>query len=294
MTRVVYYSADGSRSVVLGGEDSPYLLLNYEGLLSTLSMPQATRAPGQAGVTLLDAAVEARVVALQVVIVASSAAELWQLRQELAAALATPPARHGESAPLGAIRLERDGQEPLELPAIPRGAPAEAKLSGLLALYLDIEFYCPDPYWRAVEDETVLLAPGSAGFSYPFTYPLTYPANSTELEVVNRGSADAPPLIRVYGSCTDPKVSNLSTGEALRVIGTVDAGDYLEIETAFGRKAITYVDSTGARTNWLDHLDLLNDDFWHLRPGVNRVRFDVASGTGHKAIVIWRPRWAGV
>lgn len=292
--RLVYYSADGSRSVILGGDDSPYLLLGYEGLLSTLSVPQTTRGPGQTGVTLLDAAVEGRTVALQLLIVASSAEELWQLRQELAAALATPPARHGQPAQLGAIRLERDGQEALELPAVPRGSPAESKLAGVLAVYIDVEFYCPEPYWQAVSEESALLATGGAGFSYPFTYPLTYPSNSLELEVVNRGSVDAPPLVRIYGQCVDPRISNLSTGEALRVMGTVNAGDYLEIETAYGRKSITYVASSGTRTNWLDHLDLQNDSFWHLRPGVNRVRFDVASGTGHKAIVIWRPRWAGV
>jgi hypothetical protein len=110
------------------------------------------------------------------------------------------------------------------------------------------------------------------------------------------GDVDAPILAQLWGPATIMRLTNVSTGEALEVATTVDADQYLEIDTSPGVKSITLVDSvTLVETNAMAGLNLAVARLWSLRPGNNTIHLDVTGGSGNShAVIAWRTRYSSI
>ena len=66
---------------------------------------------------------------------------------------------------------------------------------------------------------------------YPYTYPRSYaPAGGGTVDFTVGGTDSTPPVFEIYGLCVSPVIELASTGEQIRINGTVDAGTYLEID----------------------------------------------------------------
>jgi phage-related protein len=123
----------------------------------------------------------------------------------------------------------------------------------------------------------------------------TYNVVST---VTNAGTVAAPPMIRIYGDCTTPTITNQTTGATLALTGHILAGDYLEIITDYGLKSITYVTAAGVRSNAMSWLNIAGatvpDMFWSLIPGLNTIGFAAATNISGLARLYWRQRYSGL
>lgn len=292
---IEWYPAGGGPKLVIGPA-WPYKLRDVQGIETTLSQPLSRKNPSQHGVTAVDVDIPARIVSVQLQVAAETEAELWEARRALSRALTAIPARPGADVETGILRLLRGGGlDPLEVEALPRNSPVGTKHKGLPLYEADLEFEAAYPFWRETSDASLTFAQADGGFEWDLEFPLEMIANNVEQEVDNTGDIDAPILVRLYGECTTARFINATTGETLEITGAIAADEYVEVNTAYGQKSVTLVDTgTGDRTNAMDRLNLDLADFWSLRPGINVVRFEADTNVSGSASLLWRQRYSGV
>lgn len=298
MARTVleFFPAGGGASIVLTtGNDAAYRLLNLEGIGPLSINPQSIKSPSQVGVTAVDAIVPARTVVAQLLMQAGSSADMWPLRTALARAMVQAPVRRGETLTLGRLRLTSDGRPALELDVLPRSGEIERPRGRGFLQAADLEWLAPNPYWRETSDSRLDFTTDSGGFEFELEYPLDMTSNNVEQEVDNQGDVDAPVLIRIYGEVDTARMINVTTGETIEISGVIEDDEYIEIQTGFGQKAVTLVNTgTLVRTNAMDRLNLALADFWSLRPGLQTVKFEADLNTSGRAELFWRQRYSGV
>ncbi len=290
-----WYPPSGALPLTFG-DSAPYLVTDATGLSANEATPKTRAGVGQWGESLIGIVVGPRVIAMEIAIIGADDAARWQLRQSLATAFVPATITAGATPTSGTLRINRGFGPLVEISAVPRAAPEIVFHPGYAVA--TVEFFCPDPSFRETADASVLLA-GSGGFVFPLTHPFSLPANSPQVEIANNGTIDAPPLIRVYGDITAPRLTNITTGAQLELTGNIPAGSYIEIETDYGKKAVTLVDSLGARANAMNRLNLalagtILDTFWKLRPGVNTVQLSAVTNVSGIARLFYRQRYAGI
>jgi len=166
-----------------------------------------------------------------------------------------------------------------------------------------IVFHASTPYWMDVSDTVKTLTEAGTGFAIPAA-GIGIPANGLAIETVatingksiivnNSGDVPCPVLIRFYGETTNPKISNVTTGEYIRIVKTIALGDYVEVNTAFGANTVV-ISESGSITNASMYLDLLST-FLKLAVGNNQLTFtDEGAAAGSSATITYRNRYIGV
>lgn len=97
----------------------------------------------------------------------------------------------------------------------------------------EIRIFAPCPFW--IQELTKQFLPqttvnATRGLNYPFDYPFNYAPSKVGLatwEIDHYTSSHF--LMRIYGPCVDPKV--FINNYPYQVFTTLEAGDYLEIDT---------------------------------------------------------------
>lgn len=133
-------------------------------------------------------------------------------------------------------------------------------------------------------EEAVTSDYGGGGSSYPSTYPDSFlPSIERTALVQHDGSIGTPPVLVVSGEVVDPVIRLVETGEEIRVVGTVPAGQTLEVDVAAGTVKLQ-------GTNRLDLVDLAASQFFDLPPGASGVRlFSTSADETASVVVRWRP-----
>ena len=133
----------------------------------------------------------------------------------------------------------------------------------------------------------------SGGFSFPFSFPVSFGTVGTQIDMFNLGSVETPIIIYLYGEVVNPVITNVTTDEAITVTRTVDDGDILIINTAFGEKAAMVL-TDGEYVNAFEYVDP-DSIFWKLAPGSNTLSYTVASeGENAQCIIYYYHRFSGV
>lgn len=147
-------------------------------------------------------------------------------------------------------------------------------------------------YWRCLYD-----FPGG-GFILPSIFPGEIVSFDVRDEVNNTGDVSVPILATITvgsgGQVKNPRIVNETIDKEIKVDITVTENQALEIDTTFGKKSVTLIDSLGNRTNAMQFLDLDVSEFWKLKSGTNRIFFDATQNTKGTLEIIWRNRFAGV
>jgi hypothetical protein len=287
-----WFPVGGSGESIVLGHEMPYILQNRSGLLSTLSTPQTQKAPFQIGETLLDVSVSPRVVPLTVYVHGYTLEEVNTNRAALARAFSVFPSQHGATRTTGTLRIYRDGFDPLDLPAIPRGSPDETEIG--INCVVSIELFCPYPYWQATS-ESYRKIRTIDGLEFPIEFPFEIPSRRATVFLDNPGDVPAPVTAVLWGAADTVRMINETTGETLEVRGHISAGDWIVVTTGFGNKAITYFSDLGATSeNWLSHLNLTKAEFWSLAPGCNSITFEGDGIVDGYMDLYFKPRYSGV
>lgn len=129
------------------------------------------------------------------------------------------------------------------------------------------------------------------GRTYDKTYDKTYTGGTTvgSATAENAGTADAYPLLRIYGPCTNPTIEQITQGRELVFSAlTINAGEFLEVDTR--ERTIRYNgDPADSR---YDNLDFPDSQWWTLSPGTNLLRLNPATFTAPSNLVVeYRDAW---
>jgi len=115
-----------------------------------------------------------------------------------------------------------------------------------------LEFYCADPYLYGLTEQsasTTAYSP-AAGRTYPLVHPRSYGSAgaSGRLTATNAGASPAYPVLRLDGPVANPSIEQTNTGSILVIDATLQAGEYLTIDTR--SRAVLLMGST-PRRDWV-------------------------------------------
>lgn len=129
---------------------------------------------------------------------------------------------------------------------------------------------------------------GSVGRSYPRVYPIDYGGSTAagQGNVINEGSHQTPPLLRLDGPLTNPAIRNVSTDQTITLTYSLASGEYLEIDTA------NHTVILNGTTDRYSAIDFANTDWFYIEPGTNDIRLLAAAYSAPaKLTVSWRYAW---
>ena len=156
-----------------------------------------------------------------------------------------------------------------------------------------IQFIAPNPFWYDPNILTSYLVGFAGGLSFPFSFPINFGTVGTQITINNAGNVDTPILITFSGEITDPVITNNTTGESLTIVKTINDGDTLIINTAFGSKSVRIL-SGGVYSNAFEYVDP-DSKFWQLVPGENDISYSATSeGANAKGQLQYYQRYSGV
>lgn len=150
-----------------------------------------------------------------------------------------------------------------------------------------IELVAEDP--RIYEDNlnTASAQPATAnGVDFDIDFSFNFGGGvGGQVPCTNVGTYFSPMTIRFAGPCTDPKATNLFTGEYLKLNTTIAAGEYIDVDVL---TRTIVLNESASRYGTLD----LTSTWWELPPGTTLVGF-VATGTDSNTLmtVTWRGAW---
>lgn len=124
------------------------------------------------------------------------------------------------------------------------------------------------------------------GFAFPVIFPVSFEGSvGSGTAVAVGGDSETMPVLRLYGPMAGVRVENLTTDQALVFPGAIDAGTFLQVESA--TKTITLGGDPAAGR--YSALDRATSSWWPLAPGVNLIRLRAASWSGAaRAEITWR------
>jgi len=226
---------------------NPLLITSLKGLDLPPQTIQEQKAPFQDGTTPIDRLLNIREVVLEGAINApNNFAGIAGYRRSIISAL-------NPKAGPGIFVYQNDIASYLIKNVIPEGPLFSDKALTDPFQTFQLTLYCHDPYLYDVSPTVAAIGASTA--------------------VVNAGDVMAPITITISGACTNPIITNATSGYAIKYIGSLTSGQSLVISTAFGNKSVLL--------NGANAMSLISSDtvFWGLLLGSNTITFSASSGT---------------
>lgn len=282
MESATFTNAKG-QSITIGPK--PFKLFKIDGLGGIETDIQTEKAPFQDGETHIDTLLEPRSIPIETGIFAASKEILWQRRRQLVQ-LFNPKLGPGTlhyKNDLGAWEIKAISDL---APVFPSGPENQAnKFQRAL-----IQLYCPSPFLLDVVETGEEIVTWIGGISFPLKLPSAFSMAGDKIKnIINVGDVATPIKIEIFGTATNPKVKNKSTGEYIKVNRTLLADDALIITTEFGNKR---VELNGQNVfNYIDS----SSKFFNLQVGDNVIELTTEDVTDDvKVKISYRNRFVGV
>ncbi|MET9436866.1 hypothetical protein [Streptomyces sp. NPDC006551] len=165
---------------------------------------------------------------------------------------------------------------------------------------LDIEWVATDPTWYADTETTTELPLGwltGGGFTAPVTAPIYVQDGTVAADrpgwVTNNGDADAWPVIRITGPCTQATITHVETGRVLALPTlNLTAGQWVEIDTRPGHRTVTR-ENGGNATTLLSPASRI--DLFSIPPGQSEMRWTAFDHTNTARLrLTWRDAYTAL
>lgn len=264
----------------------PFLLESVEGRGGVEANVQMQSAPFQDGATFIDTNLSTRSLALNVTLLADSRDELNDLRNQISAFF-------NPKIGIGTL-IYSNGDVQREIKVTVDGSPAfpvgDAK--GKWYQRTAINLIAPDPYWQGTEIENYKLEDFVGNFRFPFRFPVRFAARGDSRLLLNKGDVPTPIKVEFRGPVTNPKITNLTTGEFIQVNRAIPMGYKLILDTSFGNKRVEIVAPDGIVQNAFHYIDL-ESSFFNLDVGENRFGF-ITEGGNPEVYVEYKHRYLSV
>lgn len=145
-----------------------------------------------------------------------------------------------------------------------------------------VEVICEDPFWRdTTEDELIATLSQPSGLEIPFILPATMGQSdsSNTVTITNTGDEDVYPYIKITGTVSNPKVTNITTGEEFEIETTIASGEFVEL----------FVDSRGKvvlLNSTTKYWQYLTGNFIKIASGVNQLVFNANSYSAEAQLLV--------
>jgi hypothetical protein len=193
-----------------------------------------------------------------------------------------------------ALRIKRPGRPVKQLTV--RARKLDPDDSRIIHGYvpLDLEFLAHDPTWYADAETTTEIPLGwltGGGFAAPVVAPIYVQDGTVAADrpgwVTNNGDADAWPVIRITGPCSNVSIIHVPTGRTLAMPTlTLAAGRWVELDTRPGYRTVTW-DNGGNASAYLTPGSRI--DLFSLPPGQSEMRWTAFDNTNSARLrLTWR------
>ncbi|MFF7795538.1 hypothetical protein [Streptomyces sp. NPDC007991] len=198
------------------------------------------------------------------------------------------------------LRIKRPGRPVKRLTVRARKLDPEYKQVIHGYVPLDIELLAHDPTLYADEESTTELPLGwltGGGFAAPVVAPIYVQDGTVAADrpgwVTNDGTADAWPILRIFGPCANVTITNVATGRALSLPTlNVAAGRWVEIDTRPGYRTVTW-DNGGNASTYLSPSSRI--DLFSLPTGTSEMRWTAFDSTNSARLrVTWRDAYTAL
>ena len=161
-------------------------------------------------------------------------------------------------------------------------------------LEFEIELSCMDPMFKDIVQTGEAISTWVKGWAWKFTLPFKLKERGEpKKNVFNSGHTEAPIEIYFHGPAVNPKITNLSTGEFIRIKRELTSDDILYINTAFGQKKVEIIRG-GVSTDAFDYIDL-QSVFFSLQVGDNMLEYTSENGLDPQSVEVrYKNRYIGV
>lgn len=146
-----------------------------------------------------------------------------------------------------------------------------------------ISLLCPNPFWKEV---TPISEIGNYTdyFTFPFVSDYSSGFSFAQFEVnktfTNYGDVDTPLKITFSGAAENPYITNVTTGETIKINKTIAVGEKIVITTDNGNKTVKIHNLDGSIVNAFNYVDLTSK-FFKFIPGENIIEY----GSSNDAIL---------
>ena len=277
MRKLTITSENGSSMLI--SKTNPYVLQVLEGTGVPDSSKVSLKSPNQDGSTYIQTLLEDREIELEFGILESDFPTLYALKETVCRTL-NPKYQLDilYEYPGGSKRIKGVLAGPVDFP--------EGDMIGYQKAVCTIE--CSNPFWKDKDPTGEKLAVSVPAFHFPLRFaPKTIFSvilNKT-ITIDVKGHVPTPINIKFNGPADNPSVTNLTTGEFVKVNKSLAEGEILEINTALGNK---YVRIDGK--NAFGFIDLTTT-FFYLQPGENIITYDADSGSDSAEVVLTYNNW---
>ena len=267
-------------SIVLGHRP-PFLLSKIDGLGDVDADVQMTRAPFQDGSTHVDTLLQPRFIDMEISILTD---DVSGMRQQLARVL-NPKLTLSLVYENGSVtrQIQAYSEHVPKYPSDGRGRRYQIALINLV---------CPNPYWQDVNPTMLKLQDFVGNFFFPVSFPASFSIRGDQENFINDGHVSTPIKVTFRGEAVNPMITNVSTGEFIRVNRTIPAEHSLVITTDMNYRTVRIVDPYGVEMNAMGYIDLAST-FFSLDVGENNLSF-ITDGGNPEVFIEYRNRYLGV
>lgn len=269
---IEYTSYNKKKSITLNTHEAPYVLREREGLNGLETDIKTFRSIAQNGVSVQASLIRERLVSIKGAIVYNDLEEREIFKKNIYSVF--NPSFAGDMK----ITTDAGNIYYLKEVYIQEAPVFTEKLNGADIEFFVISFICPNPFILS-ENKKLSLQNETGTFKFDWEI-LQKGVTLSEIDAnaiknaINLGDVETPikAVIRSRGYMVDPYIINLTTGEAIYINYTLNAGDRIEITTEYGNKRVLLYKSDGTEIDIFKNIDI-KSTFFSLKLGDNLIKY---------------------
>ena len=262
---LTYTNRDGE-SITLK-QSRPYFLTKVDGTGNIRQTVNTFKAPDQDGAFYISSTLDMRNITIEGTVVADTPDEAFKRRQRFLQ-IFSPKL-------LGTLQY-RDRQISCVVEEAGFSVSNRQRIPNFF-----VSLLCPSPFFETLNELREELASWIPLFEFELEIPMSgmefgmrQPSQIITVENIGDVSCGCEIVFRALGTVSNPELLNIDTGEYIRLLTTMSAGDELRVYTHFAGKRVIQINGS-ACTNAFSLLDT-NSVFFQLAAGLNTLRYDAS------------------
>ena len=293
MEKVTYTNSKG-QSIELNSL-GPFYLSNITGTGTNKITITTSKGPGQDGVTVDDTLLEEKSPAIEGALKGISMEDAYSKRKLLCNIFNPKYA--------GTLVYVNDAGT-YKIDCIPQDSPT-FKNTDSIAQEFQIQLFCPDPYWKDIQEQKVEIAEWLGDFHFPLEImsggiQMGHRKQSVIINVFNPGDVDCglKVVFTALATVVNPSILNVNTQEQIKIKKSMVQGDTITVYTGFGNNKVEYIaQGKTEAVNGMGLIDPLNTTlpFMKLNPGDNLIKYNADTNVNNlECSIYYLPQYMGV